>query len=75
LRTTSTVIYATLALLALTIPQSLVNWVKSFEPGKAQVLALQAAEGFAWFSHSIGADRPFLVGREWFLKVTGKRDD
>ena len=75
LRTTTIVIYATLFLLALTIPRSLVNWVKGFEPTAVQIAALQAAEGLAAFSHRIGADRPFAVGRDWFLKATGKRED
>jgi hypothetical protein len=69
------VIYATLALLALTIPSGLVNWVKGFEPNNVQILALEAAEGLARFSHRIGADRPFAWGREWFLAATGKRED
>jgi hypothetical protein len=75
LLTTSIVIYATYALLALTIPRSLVNWVKNFEPNKAQSVALDATEGLAAVSRSIGADRPFAFGRELFLRVTGKRDD
>jgi hypothetical protein len=75
LRTTAIVIYATLALLALTIPRSLVNWLKGFEPNGVQIMALQAAEGLAALSHRIGADRPFAAGREWFLMATGKRED
>jgi hypothetical protein len=75
LRTTAIVIFATLALLVLTIPRSLTNWVKGFEPNGAQSVALRAAEGIAAFSHGIGADRPFAVGRDWFLAVTGKRED
>jgi hypothetical protein len=75
LLTTSIVIYATLALLMLTIPRSLVNWVKGYEPNNVQIVALQAAERLASASQSIGIDRPFALGREWFLKVTGKRDD
>ena len=75
LRTTSVVVYATLALLALTIPRSLVNWVKGYEPNNTQILALHAAEELAAFSHHIRADRPFAVGRDWFLRTTGKRED
>jgi hypothetical protein len=75
LRTTSIVIYATLALLLLTIPQSLVNWVKGFEPNRVQAAALSAAEVVADASHRLGLDRPFAWGRERFLAVTGKRDD
>ena len=75
LRTTAIVIYATLFLLALTIPRSLTNWLKGFEPNDMQIAALQAAEGLATFSHRIGADRPFAVGRDWFLNAAGKRED
>jgi hypothetical protein len=75
LRTTAIVIYATLALLALTIPRSLTNWVNGYEPNKVQMLALQAAEGLAALSHRIGVDRPFALGRDWFLMATGKRED
>jgi len=75
LRTTAVVIYATLLLLALTIPRSLVNWVKGFEPNSVQSVALQAAQRLAAFSHRIGADRVFESGRELFLRASGKRED
>lgn len=75
LLTTSIVIYATLALLAFTIPRSLVNWVKGFEPNRAQAIALDAVEALAAVSQRVGADRPFALGRDWFLQITGKRDD
>jgi hypothetical protein len=75
LRTTAIVIYATLALLAFTIPQSLVNWVKGFEPNAAQALALQMTQALAAASHRVGADWTFARGRELFLAATGKHDD
>jgi hypothetical protein len=75
LRTAAIVIYATLLLLALTIPRSLTNWVKGFEPNGVQSVALQAAEGLAAFSHRIGADWVFERGRELFLQATSKRED
>jgi hypothetical protein len=75
LRTTSVVIYATLVLLALTIPRGLVNWAKNFEPGAPQQAVLEVAEAIAAASHRIGADRAFDAARELFLRVTGKRED
>ena len=75
LLTTSVVIYATLALLAVTIPRGLVNWVKNFEPNASQQVALQIADAIAGVSQRIGADRAFGEAREWFLRVTGKRED
>ena len=75
LRTTSVVIYATLVLLALTIPRGLVNWATNFEPGAPQQAVLEVAEAIAAASHRIGADRAFDAARELFLRVTGKRED
>jgi len=75
LLTTSVVIYATLALLAVTIPRGLVNWAKNFEPGPSQQAVLQVAEAIAAASHRIGADRAFDGARDLFLRVTGKRED
>ncbi len=75
LLTTSVVIYATLALLAVTIPRGLVNWAKNFEPSAPQQVVLQIAEAISVASHRIGADRAFGEARELFLRVTGKRED
>jgi hypothetical protein len=75
LLTTSVLIYATLVLLAVTIPRGLVNWAKTFEPGAPQQALLQVAEAIAAASHGIGADRAFDNARELFLRVTGKRED
>ncbi len=75
LLTTSVVIYGTLALLAITIPRGLVNWTRNFEPNAPQQVMLQIAEGIATVSHRVGADRAFGEAREFFLRVTGKRED
>ena len=63
LLTTSVVIYATLALLAVTIPRGLVNWAKNFEPGAPQQAVLQVAEAIAAASHRIGATGPLTRPR------------
>ena len=73
--TTSVVIYATLALLAITVPSGLVNWSKSFEPNPVQAVLLRTAEAIQSLSQRIGADRPYARGRELFLWATGKRED
>ena len=75
LETTSVVIYATLILLAITIPRALVNWSKNFEPNVAQEAVLRVAEAIQSMSHRIGADWLYLKGRKAFLELTGKRDD
>ena len=75
LKTTSVVIYATLILLAITIPRALVNWSKNFEPNATQEAALRVAEAIQSLSRRIGADWLFARGREVFLEETGKRDD
>ena len=73
--TTSVVIYATLVLLALTIPRGLVNWAKNFEPSTPQAAVLNVAETVASLSHRIGADWAFAKCRELFLRATGKGED
>ncbi len=75
LMTTSVVIYATLVLLALTIPRGLVNWAKNFEPSAPQAIVLNVAETVASLSHRIGADWAFAKCRELFLRATGKGED
>jgi len=75
LRTTAIVVYVTLALLALAIPQSMVNRLNDFTPNAARDAALSLAQTFAGLSHRIGADWPYQAGRRLFLSVTGKQDD
>jgi hypothetical protein len=75
LKTTSVVIYATLLLLAVTIPRALVNWSKNFEPNVAQETVLRVAEAIQSMSQRVGADWLYREGRKEFLELTGKRDD
>ncbi len=75
LRVTAIVVYATLALLALTIPQSMVNRLNDFGPNAARDAALTLTQAFAGASHRIGADWAYHAGRRLFLSVTGKQDD
>ncbi len=75
LATTSIVIYATLVVLALAVPRGLVNWSKNFEPSPAQELLLRTAEAVQSLSQHLRLDRPYVYGREFFLRLTGKTDD
>ena len=75
LTSTAVVIYATLALLTITVPRGLVNWCKNFEPNPLQEISLHVAEAIQTVSQRIGLDWPYRKGREAFLKATGKRDD
>jgi hypothetical protein len=75
LTTTSVVIYATLVLLAITIPRGLVNWTRNFDPNPVQEVVLRLAQAVQSVSWQFGLDLPYVRGRELFLKMTGKQDD
>jgi len=75
LATTSVVVYATLALLALAIPRGLVNWSRNFDPNPLQELLMSTALQLQSVSRDIGVNWPYVRGRELFLRLTGKRDD
>ena len=75
LRTTSIVIYATLILLAITIPRGLVNWSRNFDPNPLQEALYSFALTVQQGSRQLGLDQPYVRGRELFLHLTGKRDD
>ena len=75
LRTTAIAVYATLALLALTIPQSMVNRLNDFGPGPLRDSALAVAQGLVEASHRLGLDWPYHAGRRAFLALTNKTED
>jgi len=75
LRTTAIIVYVTLALLALAIPQAAVNRLNDFSPGPLRDSALMVARAVADASHRIGLDWPYRAGRHVFLVLTGKTDD
>jgi hypothetical protein len=68
------IIYASYALLALTIPQGPVNWARDFNPGAAQDVILAGVEGLQAISMRLGLDRPYRICRDLFLRATGKFD-
>jgi hypothetical protein len=75
LRTSAIVIYATLALLALTIPRGLVNWSRNFDPNLLQQATYSVAQWVQLASRQLGLDLPYAHGRALFLKLTGKQED
>lgn len=74
-RTAAVVIYATLIALVLTIPQSLVNWARNFEPSRSQEAILIVADALQASSDRLGISRAFIAARQLFLDTTGKRED
>ena len=73
--TTSIVIYATLVLLAITIPRGLVNWTRNFDPNPVQEAVLRLAQTVQLGSRQLGLDLPYAKARELFLTLTSKQDD
>jgi tripartite-type tricarboxylate transporter receptor subunit TctC len=69
------VVYATFALLVLTIPQSLVNWLHDMEENPAQQVLLRAAGGVQAASHAVGLDIPYRRARAAFQAWIGKDDE
>ena len=72
--TAAVVIYATLALLILTIPQSLPNWLRDMEENAVQQVLLQAASGVQAGAEAMGLDVPYRWARATFHAWTGKDD-
>ncbi len=74
-RTAAVIVYATLALLMLTIPQSLPNWLRDMEESPVQQVLLQAAIGVQTVSQAIGLDIPYRRARAAFHAWTGQEDE
>jgi len=75
LRTAAVVIYATLALLVLTIPQSLPNWLRDMEENPVQQALLRAASGVQAAAEAVGLAVPYRRARAAFHAWAGKEDD
>lgn len=75
LRTTAIVVYVTLGLLGLAIPQAAVNRLNDFSPGPLRDSALAVAKAVAGGSQRIGLDWPYRAGRRAFLALTNKTED
>jgi len=75
LRAAAVIIYATFALLILTIPQSLTNWLRDMNENPVQQVLLQAAEAVQSASHRAGLDVAYRRARAGFYALTGKEDN
>jgi hypothetical protein len=75
LRTTAIIVYVTLAVVAVAIPQAAVNRLNDFNPGPLRDSALSLAHALADVSQRFGLDRPYREGRRLFLYVTDKTED
>jgi hypothetical protein len=73
--TAGAIIYGTLALLLIAIPQSVVNRLKDLDPGPVQEALLDAAQSIEALSARIGANAPYRWARQLFLDATGKNED
>jgi len=74
-RTAAIIIYATFALLILTIPQSLPNWLRDMEESPVQQVLLHAASGVEAAAQAVGLDVPYRRARAAFHAWSGKEDD
>ena len=74
-RTAAVIIYATFALLVLTIPQSLTNWLRDMDDNPLQQAVLVAADAVQSLSQRVGLDVPYRRARAQFKALTGKEDD
>jgi hypothetical protein len=75
LRTTAIVLYATLALLALAIPQSVVNWLADMNGNPVQETALRGAEVVRNLSQRAGVATVYQRARDVFIAVSGVEPD
>ena len=75
LRTTAIVIYATLALLAVTIPQSVVNWLADMNANPVQETALRGAEVLGNLSQRTGVPTVYQRARAIFIAISGVEPD
>ena len=62
------VVYATLLLLWVAIPSSVVGWLQGFDAGPLQQEALVIAKAVQSASDRAGLSAPYLLARAWFLQ-------
>ena len=75
LRTAAIVIYATLVLLAVTIPQSVVNWVADMNGNPVEETALRGAEVLRNLSQRSGIAGVYQRARDIFIAISGVEPD
>jgi hypothetical protein len=75
LRTATIVIYTTLMLLAVTIPQSVVNWFADMNANPVQETALRGAEALRNLSQRAGVATVYQRARDIFIAISGVEPD
>jgi len=75
LRTAALVIYGTLTLLALAIPQSLTNWLSDMNDNPVQQVALHGAEFWQGAAEWTGVPAVYRFARNGFIAVSGIEPD
>ena len=75
LRTAMIVIYATFALLAVTIPQSLVNWLGDMRSNPVQEVLLRGAQALQSLAEQTGVATPYRLAHKLFNAATGHDDN
>jgi hypothetical protein len=71
LRTAAIVIYATLMLLAVTIPQSVENWLADMNGNPVEDTALRGAEVLRNLSQRAGVAAVYQRARDIFIAISG----
>jgi hypothetical protein len=75
LRTAAIVIYATLVLLAVSIPQSVVNWLTDMNGNPVEETALRGAEVVRNLSQRAGVAAVYQRARDIFIAISGVEPD
>ena len=75
LRTAAIVIYATLALLAVTIPQSVENWLADMNGNPVEDAALRGAAVLRNLSQRAGVAAVYQRARDIFIAISGAEPD
>jgi hypothetical protein len=75
LRTAAIVIYATLVLLAVTIPQSVVNWLADMNANPVQEAALRGAQLLGNLPQRSGVAAVYQRARDLFIAISGVEPD
>ncbi len=75
LRTAAIVLYGTLMLLAVTIPQSVVNWLADMNGNPVEETALRGAETLRNMSQGAGVSTVYQRARDIFIAISGVEPD
>jgi hypothetical protein len=75
LRTAAIVIYATLMLLAVAIPQSVVNWLADMNGNPVEETALRGAAALRNLSQRAGVATVYQRARGIFIAISGVQPD